>query len=105
MRRTKTVQKEYPLHVSNVNLIDPEQKKATRIYYAFSSAGEKHRVSKLSGAIIPKPERDNLKYSNRIKNRKTGIFDTPPEEVLTKTYKGEDFTKVYMEFQEFISKK
>ncbi len=44
--------------------------------------GTKVRVSKKSGAVIPKPDRSNLKYVNRIKNREPGDLDTKPEDVL-----------------------
>jgi len=39
-----------------------------------------------------------LKYINRTKNKEQGDLDTLPEDVIEKTYKGEDFVKVYNEF-------
>ncbi len=60
------------------------------------------RVAKQSGAIIAKPDRDDLKHINRTKDREVGDFDTNVEDVLEKTYTGEDFVTVYNEFQEFI---
>ena len=49
------------------------------------------RISKKSGAIIPKPDRSHLTYINRTKQREPGIYDTRGDLVLEKTYKGEDF--------------
>ena len=105
MRRKKTVQKEHPLHVSNVQLIDPQINKPTRIRYAFTEDGSKVRVSKKSGAIIPKPDRDDKTYFARTKGRETGPSDTAPDLVVKKTYQGEDFLKVKAEFEEYIRMK
>lgn len=52
-----------------MNLLDPEFKKPTRIYYAFTEKGKKVRVSKLSGEIIAKPEREHLTYKARTEKR------------------------------------
>ena len=101
-RVKKTVQKESPMHVSNVALIDPQIGQPTRIKYGFLEDGTKVRVSKKSGAIIPKPDRSHLTYFNRTKSRETGMADTKPDLVLTKTYKGEDFSRVKAEFEEYI---
>ncbi len=49
--------KEYPVHVSNVQLVCPETNEATKIYYGFLETGEKVRIAKRSGAVIPKPDR------------------------------------------------
>ena len=43
-----------------------------------------------------------MKYINRTKDKEPGDFDTRPEDVIEKTYQGEDFVKVYNEFQEYI---
>ena len=45
------VDREAPIHVSNVALIDPKNKKATRAGYKME-AGKKVRVSKKSGTQI-----------------------------------------------------
>ncbi len=45
------VEKEAPLHISNVALIDPKSKKATRVGYEMRD-GKKVRVSKKSGQVI-----------------------------------------------------
>lgn len=102
VRRRKTVQKESPIHVSNVSLLDPETGKPTRIKYGFLEDGAKVRVSKRSGALIPKPDRTNSKYMNRTKGKETGPNDTKAEDVLEKTYRGEDFLRVKAEFEEYI---
>ncbi|KAJ8544487.1 hypothetical protein ON010_g11781 [Phytophthora cinnamomi] len=44
-----------PIHYSNVNLVDPSIGKPTRIAIRFTDEGEKVRVSKKTGTIIPKP--------------------------------------------------
>lgn len=102
VRRKKTIQKESPVHVSNVSLIDPEKGEPTRVRYGFLEDGTKVRISKKSGALIPKPDRSNLKYINRTKGKEAGPNDTKPEEVLEKSYKGEDFLRVKAEFDEYI---
>jgi len=75
---------------------------ATRISHGYLEDGTKVRVSKKTGAVIPKPDRSDLKYINRTKDKEPGDFDTRPEDVIEKTYQGEDFVKVYNEFQEYI---
>ena len=64
--------------------------------------GKKVRVSAKTGLPIPKPVRDDLKHVNRTKDKKQGEQDTNPEDVLEKTYKGEDFVSIFNEFNEFI---
>ncbi len=47
------VEKSMPLHISNIALVDPKTKKATRIGYQVDSAtGKKVRVAKASGTIL-----------------------------------------------------
>ena len=105
VKRTKTLQKEHPIHVSNVALIDPELSIPTRIKIGFLEDGQRVRVSKKTGAIIPKPDRSNLTYLARTKDMKTGPMDTVPEDVHKKTYTGEDFTRVYMDFDNYLQEK
>ena len=95
VQRKKTLQKEHPIHVSNVALIDPDLGVPTRIRTGYLEDGTKVRVSKKTGAIIPKPDRSNMTYLARTKDRKAGPLDTPPDAVLKKTYGGEDFYRVY----------
>mmetsp|Transcript_32478 Transcript_32478/g.53703 ORF Transcript_32478/g.53703 Transcript_32478/m.53703 type:complete len:184 (-) Transcript_32478:1146-1697(-) len=51
-----TVMKERAIHYSNVNLVDPLTGKPTRVFRKYLEDGSKVRVSKVSGAIIPKSE-------------------------------------------------
>jgi large subunit ribosomal protein L24 len=46
------VHQEAPIHVSNVRLIDPETKKATRVGYRFDEDNKKVRISRASGKDI-----------------------------------------------------
>ena len=46
------VHQEAPIHVSNVRLIDPETKKATRAGYRFDEDNKKVRISRASGKDI-----------------------------------------------------
>ena len=105
VQRKKTVQQEKPIHISNVALIDPESGNPTRISYGFLEDGTKVRIAKKSGALIPKPDRSNLTYINRTKGKETGLVDTKPEDVVEKTYRGEDFLRVRAEFDEYIRMK
>ncbi len=46
------VEKELPVHVSNVSLIDPQSGKASRVGYKFLEDGRKVRVARRSGEVI-----------------------------------------------------
>lgn len=46
------IEKELPIHISNVNHIDPEDQKATRVGYKLNKDNKKERVSKRSGKVI-----------------------------------------------------
>ena len=102
IQRTKTVYREYPIHISNVGLVDPTTDKVARIEWGYLEDGTKVRISKKTGAIIEKPNRDDCLYIARTKKKENGPFDTPVEDVLDKSYKGEDFTRVKKEFDEYI---
>mmetsp|Transcript_25375 Transcript_25375/g.31272 ORF Transcript_25375/g.31272 Transcript_25375/m.31272 type:complete len:188 (+) Transcript_25375:128-691(+) len=52
----KTIQKERSIHYSNVNLVDPVTGEPTRASRKYLEDGSKVRVSKKSGAIIPRPD-------------------------------------------------
>jgi large subunit ribosomal protein L24 len=52
----RTVMVENPIHYSNVNLVDPVTGFPTKVTYSFLEDGTKVRISKRSGAIIPKPD-------------------------------------------------
>lgn len=85
--RKKPVQTEAPIYVSRVGVICPETNLPTRIGYSFLEDGTKVRVSKRSGAVIPRPEI----LKNRRKERpEDGPKDTPPTIVLHKSFVDED---------------
>lgn len=46
------VEKELPIHISNVALVDPKEGKATRVGYKFLENGDKVRFAKRSGEQI-----------------------------------------------------
>ena len=46
------VEKEAPLHISNVAHIDPKDKKPTRVGYKFLENGRKVRFARRSGEVI-----------------------------------------------------
>jgi large subunit ribosomal protein L24 len=46
------IEKEAPIHVSNVMLIDPKTNKPTRIGYKILDSGKKVRIAKKSGEVI-----------------------------------------------------
>mmetsp|Transcript_4195 Transcript_4195/g.6335 ORF Transcript_4195/g.6335 Transcript_4195/m.6335 type:complete len:194 (-) Transcript_4195:1373-1954(-) len=52
----RTVSMERSIHYSNVNLVDPVTGLPTRVARKFMEDGTKVRVSKRSGAVIPKPD-------------------------------------------------
>lgn len=49
------VMKERSIHYSKVNLVDPVTGLPTRVYRKFLEDGTKVRISKKSGAVIPRP--------------------------------------------------
>jgi large subunit ribosomal protein L24 len=46
------VEKEAPIHISNVAIVDPKEGKATKIGYTFLEDGRKVRFARRSGEII-----------------------------------------------------
>jgi large subunit ribosomal protein L24 len=53
------IEKEAPLHVSKVAVVDPQTGKKTRVGFRFEADGSKVRFAKASGQVIPtaRPER------------------------------------------------
>ena len=94
-----------PIHVSRVNLVDPTTGEATKVAIGFLEDGRKVRVSKRSGTIIEKPDRSDLTYEARNKNKADGPQDTQPDIVLEVTYKGEDFGLIKDDFEKYIDEK
>lgn len=62
----KTVMREQAIHYSNVNLVDPVTNAPTRIFRKVLADGSKVRVSKVSGAVIPKPVMTRRKPPNAV---------------------------------------
>lgn len=58
----------------------------------FTDDGEKVRVSKKTGTIIPKPEA--LKERHNPRRTETGVFDTAPEDVLERTVEDWEVTRL-----------
>ncbi len=54
--KERYVMTERSIHYSNLNLVDPVTGFPTRITWSYLKDGTKVRISKRSGAIIPKPE-------------------------------------------------
>ena len=80
------------IHHSRVALVDPVHNKQCKVRFGWDADGNKVRVSKLSGAIIPKP--DSLKAAgtgNRTVNQQT---DTASAAVQRVTYTGIDLEAV-----------
>jgi large subunit ribosomal protein L24 len=46
------VEKETPIHISNISLVDPKSGKATRVGYKFLDDGRKVRIAKASGEVL-----------------------------------------------------
>lgn len=56
-----------PIQISNVSLLDPKTKKASRIGYGVDKAGNKTRISKASGEVVP------LSHCKKAKNNTTKV--------------------------------
>lgn len=84
----KMVLTEAPIYVSRVAVICPETDKPTRIGYRFLEDGTKVRVSKKSGAIIPRPE--ILRQRRKPKPETDGKKDTAPTVVMERTFCDEE---------------
>ncbi len=81
----RTVMTERSMHYSNVNLVDPVTGFPTRVTYSFLEDGTKVRISKRSGAIIPKP--DVLKLKRPKSSINSEESDTlSDEDVWAETY-------------------
>jgi large subunit ribosomal protein L24 len=91
--------KEFPIHMSNVLLIDPELQTGVRVKYGYNEQGKRIRVSLKTGNLIDKPSRSELTYQARNDKKQDGVKDTAPSDVLSATYKGEDFAILDEEFK------
>jgi large subunit ribosomal protein L24 len=50
-------EKEAPIHISNVQLVDPKSGEPTRVGIRKSSEGVRERIAKKSGDVLPRPGR------------------------------------------------
>jgi large subunit ribosomal protein L24 len=73
------------IHYSNLALVDPTLGKPARVAIRFTAAGEKVRVSKRSGAVIPWPA-PALKYDRPLRPAEPGPQDTPAAAAALVTY-------------------
>jgi len=76
---------EEPLHYTEVKLVDPATGKPADTIYKFNEEGQKVRVCKESGRVIPKPpgERTDWKSRSAVKE---GDLDTKSDAVQQYTY-------------------
>jgi len=75
----RTIQQERTIPYANVNLVDPVTNQPTRVYRkVLPEDGTKVRVSKRSGAIIPRP--DVLQFRKRPFNNVVTESDTANEQ-------------------------
>lgn len=51
------LEKEAPIHISNVQLLDPKVGRGTRVGVRVLPDGSRERVSRASGETLPKPEK------------------------------------------------
>jgi large subunit ribosomal protein L24 len=102
--RKKKVQTEAPIPVSRVNVICPETDLPTRIGYAFLEDGTKVRLSKRSGAIIPRPAILSIRRVPRPPN--DGPKDTAPGITLRCSFEDENklYAAKYGSFKELIER-
>merc|ERR1712166_157419 len=76
-----------PLHYSNVQLVDPSTGKPTKIAYAFDEEGNKVRVARKTGAVIPRP----AILTKRHTPKPVGDHDTPQHLANEVTYNESTF--------------
>jgi large subunit ribosomal protein L24 len=79
-----TIMKERTIHYSAVNLVDPVTNQPTRVYRKYLEDGTKVRISKKSGAIIPRP--DILTVRRKPVNAIVTKDDTSDEDAWEVTY-------------------
>ncbi|KAL3817848.1 hypothetical protein ACHAXA_004022 [Cyclostephanos tholiformis] len=85
--KAETVMMERSIHYSNLNLVDPVTGFPTKITHTYLEDGTKVRISKRSGAIIPKPQVwKQPQISNLIASEDSDT--TNAAEVWAVTYKG-----------------
>lgn len=92
----KTIKTEQPVYVSRCAVVCPVTNKPTRVTFAFAEDGTKVRVSKRSGAVIPRPE---ILSKRRKERSPEGPKDTPATVVLHRSFEDED--GLYERYQGF----
>lgn len=80
----RIVERERPIPYESVSLIDPVKKVPTRIVYQKQEDGTKLRISKKSGAVIPRPE--ILLHRRRPVRFTVTESDTLEDDVWEQTY-------------------
>ena len=83
-KKSVLVREESPIHISNVALVDPVDGKPTKVALRYLEDGSKVRVSKRSGALIPKNMDALLKRSDRSPLNEAK--DTPAAVAHKRTY-------------------
>ncbi|VTZ71085.1 50S ribosomal protein L24, putative [Plasmodium chabaudi chabaudi] len=76
-RKGSIITQEMPIHITNVSLLDPVNKKPTVVKRRYMMNGECVRISKISGCAMPEPVDKNLlkeqdNYQLYIQKKKTG---------------------------------
>ena len=51
------LEREAPIHISNVQLYDPKSERGTRVGIRILKDGTRERVSRVSGETLPKPQK------------------------------------------------
>ncbi|KAI0559899.1 Ribosomal proteins 50S L24/mitochondrial 39S L24 [Gracilaria domingensis] len=98
----KTFETESPIYVSRVAVVCPQTDLPTRVTFAFLEDGTKVRVSKRSGAIIPRPE---ILRQRRKPHPEDSPKDTPPTVALHRSYMDEEgLYEQYAGFQALVDK-
>lgn len=82
--KSRLVDREKSIHYSNVNLVDPVTSQPTKVIRRILEDGTKVRVSKASGAIIPRPE--ILLVRRKPIRQVVTDKDTTDEDVWASTY-------------------
>lgn len=80
----RSIQTERAMHASNVQLVDPVTGGPTRIIRKYLQTGEKVRIAKRSGAIIPRPE--ILTFRKRPVNSIVTESDTAEKDAWETSY-------------------
>ena len=89
--KAETVMEENSVHYSTLNLVDPVTGFPTKINWSYLEDGTKVRISKRSGAIIPKPvHKKTLSYTVSEDSDTLKVEDVWEETYVEKVSKWED---------------